>query len=236
MTEAVILAGGKGERLRPLTNDRPKTMIEINGKPLMAYQLHWLKSSGVQRVLVSCGYQHEVIQKYFGDGSKWDIQIEYFVEKEPLGRGGGLKLALKHLKDTKSPVLAINGDMVTTLNLDEVLRFYDKHKPMAALVSVPLKSPYGVIDINEADKITGFREKPELPYWINAGIYVLSPEIQNLLPDVGDHEEMTFPQLALEKKLVAYKSRYYWRTVDTVKDLSELLKELETMKVQVSHV
>jgi NDP-sugar pyrophosphorylase family protein len=214
--EVIILAGGKGERLRPLTHDRPKAMVEIMGSPILGYQLRWLKSAGIKRVLISCGYLHEVIADYFGDGSKWGVQIEYLVESEPLGRGGGMKRALRQVENKTEPVLALNGDLITNLDLQ------------ATLVVVPLKSPFGIVDI-DGDTVTGFREKPILPFFINAGIYVLAPSIMDLLPDKGDHEELTFPQLAKNHELKAYKSEAFWRTVDTVKDVSELRNELESM-------
>jgi len=88
-------------------------------------------------------------------------------------------------------------------------------------------SPYGIVDVDDQDRITGFHEKPELPYWINAGVYVMDRGVRELLPDVGDHETTTFPELARQGKLGAYRSRAYWRGVDTIKDLSEVTKELE---------
>src|SRR2546425_12743083 len=103
MKEAVILAGGKGERLRPFTEDRPKGMIELLGNPIMAYQIHWLRSYGFSHLVIACGYRHEMIESYFGDGSKWQMEIEYEVESEPLGRGGALKKALKRLRDFEEP-------------------------------------------------------------------------------------------------------------------------------------
>lgn len=227
MRAAVILAGGKGERLRPYTEDRPKAMIELLGNPIMAYQLHWLRSYGVRRVVIACGYRHEMIESYFGSGSKWQMEIDYEVETEPLGRGGALKRALKRLGDTGDPVLALNGDHITNLDINDLLGFHNKRRPMATIVTVPLRSPYGIVDIADDDSVIGFREKPELPYGVNAGIYMLDYDIKELLPDKGDHEEHTFPKLADNGNLKAYRSQAFWRTVDTAKDLTELRGELE---------
>jgi len=93
--QAIILAGGRGERLRPFTEDRPKPMVEILGIPILGYQLQWLQSQGIEDVIVSCGYRHDVIQNYFGNGEKWGVKIQYSVETEPLGSGGALKLAFR---------------------------------------------------------------------------------------------------------------------------------------------
>lgn len=225
--QAIILAGGQGERLRPFTSDRPKPMVEILGIPILGYQLQWLQSQGVTEVIVACGYRHEVIEEYFGDGEKWGVQIQYAVESQPLGRGGALKKAFGLLRAGEDVCLATNGDVITNVRLRPVLQAHRENESMATVVLAPFISPYGIVEVDKDDKIVGFHEKPELPYWINAGIYVLSREIASLLPDQGDHEDSTFPKLAAERRLGAFRSRSYWRSVDTVKDLSEVQKELE---------
>jgi len=229
MRNAIILAGGRGERLRPLTQDRPKCMVELLGTPIMAYQLHWLRAYNVKRVVVACGYMHEMVQEYFGSGKKWDISIEYVVEKEPLGRGGALKNAWTSLDSGDEDVLALNGDHLSNAKLDEIADYHAQHKPYATLVTSPLISPYGIVETDANGTIIAFREKPTLPYGINAGIYVLSKKIHDLLPDKGDHEVTTFPMLADKGELKAYNSKGFWRTVDTVKDVNELKSELQNI-------
>ncbi|HET6781553.1 MAG TPA: nucleotidyltransferase family protein [bacterium] len=225
--QAIILAGGRGERLRPFTEDRPKPMVEILGIPILGYQLQWLEQQGIKDIIVSCGYRSEVIQNYFGNGEKWGVKIQYSVETEPLGRGGALKLAFRSLADGEDICLATNGDVITNVRIKPLIQAHRQNGGLGTIVLAPFISPYGIVETDEEDKVVGFREKPELPYWMNAGIYVLSREIQSMLPDQGDHETSTFPQLAAERQLGAYKSRSYWRSVDTVKDLSEVTKELE---------
>jgi NDP-sugar pyrophosphorylase family protein len=231
MKRAIILSGGVGERLRPLTADKPKAMVEINGKPIMAYQIEWLSSYGIEEIFVACGYRHEVMKDYFGDGKNWQVKIEYLVETKALGRGGALKSAMKHLLesnllDQDGMVLALNGDLITNLPIDELIKFYKQHRPTAVVCSVPLTSPFGIIEIEDDSVITRFTEKPKLPFWINAGVYALAGKIINLLPDVGDHEIRTLPELAKARELRAFKSQSYWRTLDTIKDVTELQKEL----------
>lgn len=225
--QAIILAGGKGERLRPFTEDRPKPMVEILGVPLLGYQLQWLSSQGVTDVIVSCGYRHEVIEDYFGDGEKWGVKITYSVESQPLGRGGALKLAFGLLQEGEDICLATNGDVITNVRLRPLLQAHRDNGCLATVVLAPFISPYGIVEVDDEDKIVAFHEKPELPYWMNAGIYVLSREVEPLLPDQGDHEDSTFPRLAADRRLGAFKSRSYWRSVDTAKDMSEVAKELE---------
>lgn len=225
--QAILLAGGKGERLRPFTQDRPKAMVEILGVPLLGYQLQWLQSQGVSDVILACGYQHAVIEDYFGTGEKWGVSIEYEIEEAPLGRGGALKRAFHRLRPGEDVCLAANGDILTNVRIKPLVQAHRASGCTATVVLAPFISPYGIVDIDDGDRITAFQEKPELPYWMNAGIYVFNRDADAVLPDQGDLEESTFPQLAKERQLAAFKSRAYWRSVDTVKDLSEVTEELE---------
>lgn len=224
--DAIILAGGKGERLRPFTEGRPKPMVEVLGIPILGYQIQWLQTQGITHIVLSCGYRYEVIQEYFGDGARWGVPIDYCIETEPLGRGGGIRKALAQLGDQSDLVIATNGDIITNFALSPVIAQHRASGALATIVLVPFVSPYGIVEVDD-DRVIGFQEKPELPYWINGGVYVLSQQIYDHLPAQGDHEETTFPRLAAEGKLGAYKSRAYWRAVDTVKDLAEVNRELE---------
>jgi NDP-sugar pyrophosphorylase family protein len=224
---AIVLAGGKGERLRPFTEDRPKPMVEIMGVPILSYQIQWLQSQGVSDLIISCGYRHEVIQAYFGEGERLGVRITYAVEKQPLGRGGALRLAMGQLPQGEDAVIATNGDVITNFRITPVLEAHRSQKMLATVVLTPFVSPYGLVEVDGSERVTQFREKPELPYWINAGIYVLSPALRDRLPEHGDHEMTTFPDLARSGLLGAYKTRAYWRTVDTIKDVNEVAAELQ---------
>lgn len=225
--KAIILAGGRGERLRPYTEDRPKPMVEVLGVPILAYQMHWLQTQGVSEVVVACGYRHEVIVDYFGDGHKWGMRIDYAVESSPLGRGGAIRSAFGKLRDSAEFVLATNGDIITNLRIGPVLARHREEGNLATIVLAPYVSTFGLVEVAADGRVVAFNEKPTLPYWINAGIYVFSHEVIPLLPEVGDHERTTFPRLVEQRRLGAYKSDAYWRSVDTVKDLSEVSHELE---------
>jgi len=218
--QAIILAGGKGERPRPLTDDRPKPMVPILGLPILEYQVRWLATQGVGRVVFSCGYRHEVIRDYFGDGGRFGVDVRYAVEEAPLGRGGGIKRAWAELAPGDGPVVATNGDVVTSFDLGAMLRAHRQAAARASMLVVPYVSQYGVVDLDAAGRVHGFRSEPVLPYWVNGGVYVLEPGVRALLPDRGDHEASTFPQLAQAGELLAFKSEAFWRAVDTVKDLS----------------
>jgi len=223
---AIVLAGGKGERLRPFTEDRPKPMVEIMGIPMLGYQLQWLQGQGVTDIVIACGYRHEVIEKYFGNGERLGLRVRYAVEEEPLGRGGALRLALDQVSQGEDAVIATNGDVITNLKLAPVLEFHRARKMLATVVLTAFVSPYGIVENDGDGRVTRFREKPELPYWINAGVYVLSPAIRSHLPERGDHETSTFPELARAGRLGAYQAQAYWRGVDTIKDVNEVASEM----------
>lgn len=222
---AIILAGGKGERLRPFTNDRPKPMVEVGGKPILAYQLAQLTKAGINEVVFACSYHHEALQKHLREGKKYGVTALFSVEETPLGRGGGIKKAMSELPEGWENVVIANGDNLWKLDLDGLIRKHQERGAIATIVVVPLKSPYGIVEFNEEDEILGFSEKPILPHWVNAGVYIFSKEIEPLLPDEGDHEIETFPKLP-SNRFIVFKSTDYWRGVDTVKDLTEAEKEV----------
>ncbi len=176
---AIILAGGKGERLRPLTNDRPKVMVELAGKPILAWQIDWLKSHGITKFVLTVSYKHEVVEEYFGDGSKFGIEIDYSIEETPLGRGGGIKKAFKSsLVAGEEDIVVCNGDIITKLDLSKMIERHESQNALVSLLLVPYLSRWGVVKIDESDHVVGFEEKPKLPYWINGGNYIFSKEME----------------------------------------------------------
>lgn len=225
----LIIAGGEGKRLRPLTSDRPKPMIPVAGRPILEYQIRWLAGQGVSDVILLCGYKAEVIQKHFGDGSRFGLRVHYSLEEEPLGRGGALKLGARLLPPDEDLALALNGDIFTNQPLAPLLRYHRRKGATATVMLTRLRSPYGVTRRDRAGRIVAFEEKPLLPHWINAGVYVLAADFFHRLPERGDHETTTFPELAAKGRLFGYRSRSYWRTIDTFKDLSEAETELREL-------
>ena len=222
---AIIIAGGKGERLRPLTSDRPKHMVLLGDKPILEYQIDWLKRNGATDIVVAVGHLHHVIEEYFADGSRWGVRMAYSLEKEPLGRGGALKLAYRQVPPDEELIIATNGDNVNTQPLAPMIRQHKRTGALATLLLTQLRSPYGIVK-QRGKQIVGFREKPLLPHWLSAGVYVLQREFFADLPDVGDHEDELFPRLAAEGRLYGFRSRSYWKAIDTVKDLNEAAEQL----------
>ncbi len=227
---AIIIAGGKGERLRPLTNDRPKHMVLLGDKPILQYQLDWLRENGVTDVVLAVGHLHQVTEEYFGDGARFGVRMAYSLEEEPLGRGGALKLAYeRHVPEGEEQVIATNGDNVNTQPLAPMIRQHESTGAIATLLLTQLRSPYGIVQ-QRGKRIVGFREKPLLPHWLSAGVYVLRRDFFRQLPDKGDHEDSLFPQLAAEERLFGFRSTSYWKAIDTVKDLNEAAKQLSVPK------
>ncbi len=223
---ALVLSGGRGERLRPLTDNLPKPMVPVQGKPILQRQAEWLAAAGVTDIVFLAGYCWQAIQDHFQDGAAHGFRAHYSIEDSPLGRGGAIRQGLSSIPGGDEPLIVTNGDIVTDLPLTSLLSSYRQTaaanpQHMATITVVPFRSPYGVVDLNDADGVTGFREKIELPYWINAGIYVMRRDIEPLLPALGDHETETFPALAEQGQLSALRYRGYWSSVDSFKDLRE---------------
>jgi NDP-sugar pyrophosphorylase family protein len=214
--EAIILAGGKGERLGDAAQGLPKALVALAGRPLAAYQIALLAQAGVERVLISCAAgQEPVFEQELGD---LGVELELVGEPEPLGRGGGLRLAAQQRRET-GPVYALNGDELFDIDLSDLLARHADKSPAATITVAPLRSHLGVVDLGPEDTVVGFREAPILPFWVNTGLYVLDEETIERLPERGDHETTTFPELAAEGRLGAWRHEGLWLTVNTPKDL-----------------
>jgi len=223
--KAVILAGGFGKRLKPLTDDKPKPMIEVLGVPILEWQINWLSKYGVNEVVICVGYLKESVIDHFGSGRKFGVSIGYSVEEEPLGTGGALKNARSLISGDS--FLAMNGDIITDLDPWNLCKNLSGNA-VASISAIALPSPYGIIEIEDG-LARGFREKPILQdYWINAGVYCLSSKILDLLPEKGNLEATTLPQLAKEGKIKVTKyDKVNWRSIDTHKDIEEASKQFE---------
>jgi len=214
--EAVLLAGGRAERLGDAAGGRPKALVDVAGKPLAAYQVGRLARAGVERVIVSCARgQGELFAAELGG---LGVEIVTAEEPERLGRGGGIKFAARERREG-GDLYALNGDELVDVDFAALLA---RHREAGAAATVAVarpKSPFGVVELGHDDVVEGFTEGGRIPYWVNCGIYVLSPEALVRLPDVGDHETTTFPELVRERRLHAYRHEGLWLTVNTAKEL-----------------
>lgn len=175
----VLMAGGKGERLRPLTADCPKPMLPVGGKPMLEIILQQCVDAGFNRFFLSVNYLKQQIIDHFGDGSRWGVSVEYLEENNPLGTGGALSL-LPQIPD--HPLLVMNGDVLTRVDFKQLMNFHQEHAAEATMCvrEYVTQIPYGVVQI-DGTSVVGLQEKPALSHYVNAGIYVLNPSVLSLL-------------------------------------------------------
>ena len=211
-----MLAGGKAERLGEAAQGLPKPLVPVAGYPLAEYTVARLVDAGVDRVILACraGQEEIFVNALAGLGA----EIEPVGEPEPLGRGGGLRLAASHRRE-QGPVLAMNGDELLDVDFRELLAQHERGGSAATIVVAQVRSQFGVVDLDDDGAIRGFREAPKLEHWVNSGVYVLGEEALARLPESGDHEQSTFPELAGEGKLRGYRHTGVWLTVNTPKEL-----------------
>jgi NDP-sugar pyrophosphorylase family protein len=214
--EAIILAGGKAERLGAAAGGKPKALVPAAGRPLAAYQVAALADAGVERILVSCAAgQGELFRAELGGLGPEIVAVE---EAEPLGRGGGLRRAAA-ARAEEGDVYALNGDELLDLEFPALLARHAEAGAAATIAVAPLESPFGVVELGEGDLVRSFEEAARLPHWVSCGVYVLGTEALGRLPERGDHERTMFPALAAEGKLAAFRFEGLWLTVNTPKDL-----------------
>lgn len=223
--QAVILVGGEGRRLRPLTDTRPKPMMRLVDRPFVEHQLDHLRRFGVDHVVFSCGYLPQALIDHFGDGSRFGIRVSYVVDPEPLGTGGAIKNAETEL-DPSAPLLVLNGDVLTDLDLAALIRQHDATGADGTLALTPVDDPsrYGLVRLHGDRRVEAFLEKPsedELrpgePFLINAGTYLFEPSVLAAIPAgrPSSIERDIFPVLASAGRLCGFPSDAYWRDIGT---------------------
>ncbi len=217
--KAIILAGGRGERLSPITDYVPKSLIPIKNIPIIEWQIKYLKKFGVNEVIICTGYKTNMIENYLSM-KNIGIKIKFSVEKTPLGTGGAIKMAGKMINDKS--FFVINGDVLTNIDLRKLLK-----KPNS-IASIELRTKFGTLETN-GNKILKFREKKEIPnLWMNAGVYYLQKETLKDLPNKGDIEKTLFPEYAKKGKLNTIKfKKIKWYSIDSIKDIKESSLEIE---------
>jgi NDP-sugar pyrophosphorylase family protein len=223
--EAIILAGGKAERLGDAAGGRPKALVEVAGKPLAAYQVGRLANVGVTRVIFACaaGQGSLFVSELAGLGP----EIVAAEEPERLGRGGGIKFAAT-FREEDGDVYALNGDELVDVDFAGLLAAHRATNALATIAVAQPKSQFGLVDIDDDDLVQGFREGGQVSFWVNCGNYVLSPEAVERFPAVGDHESTTFPELVSEGRLRAFRHAGLWLTVNTPKELRAASEHVES--------
>jgi len=236
---ALILCGGLGTRLRPLTFVTPKPMLPIGNQPLLEYQINYLKKYEFDRIVLAVGYLQEQIVRYFLDGQKFGVKIAYSFEKDPLDTGGAVKNAEDLLN---SDFIAMNSDVLfDSLDLDRLFEFHKSREAVAtvALVKTNDTSRFGVVKLEADDALTEFIEKPRRPIgepgWINAGVYAFSTKIFDYVkPEQRvSLEKNVFPKLAKERRVYGFKYEGYWSDMGTQEDYIEVVRDILTGKLKV---
>lgn len=223
--QAVILAGGKGTRLRPLTVYTPKPIVPVMNKPFLLYQIEILRRAGITDITLSLSYQPDKIELVLGDGSDFGVNLRFITEPNPLGTGGAYRFAADEIRET---TVVLNGDILTDIDIAKVLEFHKRRGAEATLVLAPVEDPsrYGLVETNSDAEILRFLEKPKAEdlaelnvNTINAGIYVLEPTILDLIKMGENHsfEYEVFPKiLELDKPFFGYiMDDEYWRDIGT---------------------
>ncbi len=226
--KAVILAGGYGKRLRPLTDTVPKPLVEVGGRPILEWQMLWLRKCGIRSFVLLVGYLKEKVMSHVDSRkSALGIDVEYSVEKSQLGTGGALKNA-ESLLGGEEQFLMLNGDNITNIDVSRL----NIDGNIASIALVPLRSTYGIA-LLEGDRIVRFDEKPIIPdHWMNSGVYLMSREIFKHLPESGNMESTTFVELAQKRMLKGVKfSDAYFKGVDSIKDMEEANADIDRHRI-----
>ncbi|CAN5750779.1 hypothetical protein BH23ACT11_BH23ACT11_13920 [soil metagenome] len=221
--KALIMAGGKGTRLRPLTSNQPKPMISIVNKPCMEHIVNLLKRHGFAEIVTTLGFMPEVIEDYFGDGSKWGVKIEHSVEEEPMGTAGSVKLAVDRLDER---FIIVSGDALTDANLSKAVEFHEQSGAEATLVLQHVDDPseFGIVVVDDEGRVERFLEKPNpeevFSYTANTGIYVLEAGILDDIPadEEYDFADDLFPKLLDEgRRVYGYVTeKPFWEDIGNI--------------------
>jgi NDP-sugar pyrophosphorylase family protein len=230
---AVILAGGKGTRMRPFTYEMPKPMIPVQGKPLLQHIVELIRKYEIRNITLSTGYMGDKIREYFGNGSKFGVDISYVEEKHEMGTAGALHL----MEDTLSgPFIMFNGDILANIDLHDFIIFHRENKAAATIALTPVEDPsrFGVADLR-GNRILKFIEKPKegvvKSKLINAGVYVLEPEVLEYIPKGRSMMEVdVFPKLAKEGRLFGYPFDGQWFDTGTHEAYERAIKEWRGIK------
>lgn len=224
---AVIMAGGEGRRLRPLTDTIPKPMIKVGDEPVLKRIIDGLSQAGIKNVFISINYLGETIKEYFGNGSKFGVNINYLAEKEKLGTGGALSLLPNEIS---SPCLILNGDVVTDINFSNLVDFHIQHNASMTVAAAEynVAVPYGVLELAD-HYVLGLKEKPSHKFMCNAGVYAINASLLRLVPKDTFYNMTDLLQdtINLGLHVAAFPIREYWTDIGRKEDLDRANLDLE---------
>jgi dTDP-glucose pyrophosphorylase len=224
----VIMAGGMGTRLGELTKHTPKPMLKVGDKPILEHIINNFQKYGFVNFSVSVNYKSEVIKDYFSNGEKLGVDISYIEENKPLGTAGAISLLKEDLRT--DDIIVINGDVLANVNFADLLKFHRSQNAAMTICSKEFrfKIPYAVLETTDDDQLLSFKEKPDLDFWVNSGIYVLNSKMLLYLPKDTFYNMTDLVQLALERKesIKIYKTKDFWVDIGQIQDYERAIKEL----------
>ena len=225
--QAIILAGGKGTRLRPLTFAVPKPLLPIREKPILEILLGHLRRQGCRRAFLATGYRAELIHSYFNHGAQFGLAIDFVQERQPLGTAGPIRLVMDRFR-LREPVIVMNGDILTRINVQRLLAF---HRAQRAALTIGMKAikerlRFGTVQTDRG-RVLGVTEQPSFTYDISAGIYVVSPEAIRRIPRGERFDMPTLATRLIEEgqRVAAYRIREYWMAVEQAEHIGQALRE-----------
>lgn len=225
----ILMAGGLGTRLHPLTKECPKPLLKVGGKPILEIILESLAEQGFKQIFLSVNYKAEMIHDYFREGEKWGVHLNYIHEKERLGTAGALSLLPER---PTTPMIVINGDILTRTSFDSLLKFHEEQDAVATMAvrEYDLQVPYGVVRM-DGTKIKSIEEKPVQRFFVNAGIYTLSPEVLEYIPKNTFFDMPTLFEhlISANQPTSAYPLREYWLDIGRMSDLEKANQEIGTL-------
>jgi len=227
--QAIVMAGGYGTRLQPLTEDLPKPMLPVGGKPLLELIIEQLRGAGIRRLNIATHYKSDIITQHFGDGREFGVEIQYVEEHRPLGTAGALGL----LEVSDEPLLVINGDILTRVDFRAMLDFHREHQAdmTVAVKRHEVEIPYGVVETNGV-QVIGLLEKPVLRHFINAGIYLLNPGVCQHVPNGQscDMPDVIRKLIAQGQRVISFPVREYWLDIGQTQDYKQAVTDVENRK------
>ncbi len=230
--EAIVMAGGKGERLSPLTDDTPKPLLKVGDRPIVEYSILRLHRAGVRNFTFCLNYLGEKIQSYFGNGEQWQAKFDYIYENSPLGTIGGAALKTDFQYDD---LLVINGDLLTTINFEKFYGFYLDQDADMAVATIPYRVPlaYGIIEMNDNNEVQSIREKPTYTYHINTGIYFVRRELLELIPRGERFDAIDLIEKARQQglKVSSFPLLDYWIDIGQMEDYKKGTEDVQFLNL-----
>ncbi len=229
--KAVVLAGGKGARLAPYTRILPKPLMPIGDMPILEILLRQMQRAGINEVILTAGYLGELLRAFFQNGERLGLQIEYSFEEKPLGTAGPLSLVANRLEDT---FLVTNGDVLTTLDLGELI---DAHRRSGAIATIAshsrqVKVDLGVLQFNGSDELKGYIEKPTYDFCVSMGLYVFEPRVLEYIPH---NQYLDFPDLVLKliednQRVIGHQFTGYWQDLGRPDDYEQAIQDFDALR------